>query len=149
MTTCSDATWSMSERDEDLDSQSGSSRAPSPDALLSRAVAPWGLFSCPPAEACVSMEHTQERHSPKGLGAIAKGRDAMHTMRLDTSARPCVSCRYSKVLCDRGFPCSRCVRLGIECCRPKYVQRGRPSKQRLLERERARLAARAAEGSVP
>ncbi len=46
----------------------------------------------------------------------------------------CAACRYAKVRCDRSFPCTRCVRLGRDCVKPKNVPRGRPSKARLLER---------------
>jgi len=54
-------------------------------------------------------------------------------------SRPCTSCRSSRVLCDRGLPCRRCVRLGRQCTEPGSVPRGRPSRARLAER--ARLAA--------
>lgn len=48
-------------------------------------------------------------------------------------AVPCVSaaaCRATKVLCDRKFPCSRCVKFGICCSIPKTVRRGRPPQQK-------------------
>jgi len=51
--------------------------------------------------------------------------------------RPCVACRTSRVLCDRGFPCSRCVDKGFTCTVPESVRRGRPTKAMLAEREKA------------
>ena len=42
-------------------------------------------------------------------------------------------CRTAKVLCDRQDPCTRCVRLGVECAIPGTVPRGRPSRARLAE----------------
>ena len=56
----------------------------------------------------------------------------------DRLPRPCTACRASRVLCDRGNPCRRCVRLGIECTIPKSVPKGRPTMRMLAER--ARLA---------
>ena len=46
--------------------------------------------------------------------------------------RPCAQCRTSRVLCDRGLPCGRCVRMGVEstCCAPPTVKRGRPKKSK-------------------
>jgi len=38
--------------------------------------------------------------------------------------RPCSTCRKSKVRCDRGFPCTRCVRLGLDCREQARVRRG-------------------------
>ena len=46
-------------------------------------------------------------------------------------------CRTAKVLCDREDPCTRCVRLGVECAIPGTVPRGRPSRARLAERAKA------------
>ena len=51
--------------------------------------------------------------------------------------RPCVACRQSRVLCDRGWPCSRCVEKGFTCTVPESVRRGRPTKAMLAEREKA------------
>lgn len=38
--------------------------------------------------------------------------------------RPCRLCRVSKVRCDRGDPCSRCVRLGLDCQEQEKQRRG-------------------------
>lgn len=38
----------------------------------------------------------------------------------------CVECRSAKVKCEKVFPCSRCVSLGIPCL-PQTRKRGRPS----------------------
>ena len=48
--------------------------------------------------------------------------------------RPCAGCRAAKVRCDRVEPCGRCTRLGLYCYPPEAVQRGRPSRQRVLMR---------------
>ena len=44
--------------------------------------------------------------------------------------RPCSTCRAARVLCDRGHPCGRCLRIGFEatCQAPPTVKRGRPPK---------------------
>lgn len=47
-------------------------------------------------------------------------------------------CRAARVLCNRGWPCSRCERLGLECTVPKTVRRGRPTTAMVLERETLR-----------
>ena len=49
-------------------------------------------------------------------------------------AFPHAGCRKSRVLCDRCFPCRRCVRLGRDCIEPGAVKRGRPSRKTLAER---------------
>ena len=48
--------------------------------------------------------------------------------------RPCAVCRSAKVRCNRADPCGRCSRLGIFCYPPEVVQRGRPSRQRIMMR---------------
>ena len=45
----------------------------------------------------------------------------------DLLPRPCMTCRKRRTLCDRRKPCSRCMRLGVECTLPPTVKRGRPS----------------------
>ena len=55
--------------------------------------------------------------------------------------RPCVSCRTSKVLCDRTYPCLRCRRLHIPCQIPPTVRRGRPTQ---FERAQRKVSATAA-----
>lgn len=57
---------------------------------------------------------------------------------------PCLACRHLKVLCDRGTPCSRCVKFGRECAYPQPPQRslGRaltPTARRRMKK-RAKLA---------
>ena len=44
--------------------------------------------------------------------------------------RPCATCRSARVLCDRGHPCRRCIRLNLAatCAAPPTVKRGRPPK---------------------
>jgi len=110
----------------------------------------WNLF---PPGSVIGLDTTMKASfnpSSAGRGA-SKGPSAQRanasrkgrvSKRRNTSSaeRPCTRCRYAKVLCDRGYPCTRCSRLGLECCKPKYVQRGRPSKQRLLERAAATAA---------
>ena len=48
--------------------------------------------------------------------------------------RACAACRTAKVRCDRLLPCARCTRLQLECAPPVAVQRGRPSRLRLMQR---------------
>ncbi|CAM9530033.1 unnamed protein product, partial [Choristocarpus tenellus] len=43
----------------------------------------------------------------------------------DKNERTCTSCRKSKVKCDRRAPCTRCVRLKMECI-AQTRGRGRP-----------------------
>ena len=43
----------------------------------------------------------------------------------------CISCKLSKVWCDKGQPCKRCVRLKKQCLRPIKKQRASNKRQRL------------------
>lgn len=57
--------------------------------------------------------------------------------------RPCVTCRERRTLCDRRNPCTRCVRLGVECKLPPNVKRGRPTHADQLARIAKALSAQA------
>ncbi|CAN0154583.1 unnamed protein product, partial [Phaeothamnion confervicola] len=45
--------------------------------------------------------------------------------RPDVAGRTCISCRRSKVKCDKTYPCNRCVRLKLTCV-AQTRGRGRP-----------------------
>eukprot|EP00656_Telonema_subtile_P050344 TRINITY_DN6496_c0_g1_i3.p1 TRINITY_DN6496_c0_g1~~TRINITY_DN6496_c0_g1_i3.p1 ORF type:complete len:424 (-),score=47.89 TRINITY_DN6496_c0_g1_i3:418-1689(-) len=47
-------------------------------------------------------------------------------MSAETFLPVCVECRSAKVKCEKVFPCSRCVSLGLPCL-PQTRKRGRPS----------------------
>ena len=64
---------------------------------------------------------------PEGGSSIAK-------VAASVDGRPCAGCRAAKVRCDRMEPCGRCTRLGLYCYPPEAVQRGRPSRQRMMQR---------------
>ncbi|KAL1526160.1 hypothetical protein AB1Y20_014888 [Prymnesium parvum] len=84
------------------------------------------------AGVCVDMaslpQHMQHN------AQMASGFYKMSTSPSDSQPRPCAACRAAKVRCDRELPCSRCTRLQLECMPPQNVQRGRPSRKRLLQR---------------
>lgn len=74
------------------------------------------------------------------LSTRSRRPEPSHPALLSTACTPCsAGCRASRVLCDRGLPCLRCVRLGRECVEPGSVPRGRPSRERLAERARAAI----------
>ena len=78
------------------------------------------------------------------------GRRALHLASHRRPALCCAACRTAKVRCDRLLPCARCVRLQLECAPPMPVQRGRPSRLRLMQRnlEQQTLAGNAGLGMV-
>ncbi|CAN0261851.1 unnamed protein product [Discosporangium mesarthrocarpum] len=47
---------------------------------------------------------------------------------MEGEGRTCISCRVSKVKCDKGLPCSRCLRLNSVCV-AQTRGRGRPVQQ--------------------
>ena len=76
-----------------------------------------------------SAEEMQAASYPEG----ERGQSAMSDNGSDKAYqlhRPCSTCRAARVLCDRGHPCGRCLRIGFEatCQAPPTVKRGRPPK---------------------
>ena len=74
-----------------------------------------------------AMESTPNCRGTAASSATGTGGDVDAEGKLH---RPCASCRSARVLCDRGHPCQRCIRLNIAatCAAPPTVRRGRPPK---------------------
>jgi len=131
---------------------SSSSRCITPDPVLTCYVEPMNttcLLSVSGSfeEGCNEASNGPSRErSSRGLQKSRRSRTlggiAASTPTPGKLPRPCTCCRLAKVRCDRNDPCTRCIRLSIECTVPKSVPRGRPSRARL--QERARLQGQAA-----
>ena len=91
-----------------------------PEALVPAGVE--ALFGLSAAAATAAPTAAAYDDDDEGGAASEDGGGRIH--------RPCSNCRSSRVLCDRGMPCGRCVRLGLSrtCQAPPTVKRGRPSK---------------------
>eukprot|EP00038_Savillea_parva_P030722 m.79755 g.79755 ORF g.79755 m.79755 type:complete len:486 (-) comp9309_c0_seq3:33-1490(-) len=69
--------------------------------------------------------HSESGDSADGGGSSIEGdKDGGAPAR-----RTCTACRRSKVKCDMGQPCARCIRFGTECIPTPPSRRGRPGER--------------------
>ena len=111
----------------------------------------------PPRFELPRRTQSKKRKADAGMGALPgtpPGADDGQVAPAVAADKPpprlsCVSCRGKQLKCDQGSPCSRCLRLGLECVpKPKHSRKPLPSQKSILRSQksmRARALAQIAE----